>query len=98
MEGPLRDFRPWTTLAILSGLCFAMGLIVASLAPLVPSVIVDLRLTPVTAGIALGAWQATLAVSSVPLGLLLDRIGVRVGVTVGGLLAIASCILRAGAY
>lgn len=98
MEGQPPGFRPWTTLAALSGLCFAMGFISASLAPFVPSVIVDLRLTPVTAGIALGAWQGTMAISSVPLGLLLDRIGVRVGVTVGGLLAVASCVLRAEAY
>jgi MFS family permease len=79
----------------LCGLCLSAGFIAGSLAPFVPALMVDLRMTPATAGIALGAWQAMSAVASLPLGVWLDRIPLRFALGVGGGLAVLSCGLRA---
>src|SRR5438270_4081909 len=83
------------TLAALGWLCLSTGIISASLPPVVPAVMRDLGMTPPVAGVALGAWQAALALCSVPLGVLLPRIGPRRAVLAGALLAAGSAVLRA---
>jgi cyanate permease len=80
--------------ACLTGLCLSVGVIAGSLPPFIPVLMGDLGLTPVTAGVALGAWQAATAIVSVPAGLLLDRIPVRAGIVAGAALSVLSCILR----
>jgi MFS transporter, CP family, cyanate transporter len=82
----------------LGGLCIAAGFIAGSLAPFVPSLMADLRMSPSGAGVALGAWQAVGAVASLPLGVWLDRVRLRHAVAVGGALGVASCVLRAFAH
>src|SRR5438270_8422387 len=81
---PSAAHRP--TLAALGWLCLSTGIIASSLPPVVPAVMRDLGMTPPVAGVALGAWQAALALCSVPLGVLLPRIGPRSAVLARALL------------
>jgi MFS family permease len=96
----LRTFTPPSaarrpTLAALGWLCVSTGIIASSLPPVLPAVMRDLGMTPPVAGVALGTWQAALALCSVPLGVLLPRIGPRRAVLAGALLAAGSAVLRA---
>ena len=90
---PSAPSRP--SLAALGWLCLSTGIIASSLPPVLPAVMRDLGMTSPVAGVALGAWQAALAVCSVPLGVLLPRIGPGRAVLIGALLAAGSAVLRA---
>src|SRR5205814_501351 len=56
--------------AILADPHVRVGIVAASLAPVVPDLMRDLALSPTTTGVALGAWQAALGLSSVAVGAL----------------------------
>lgn len=73
----------------------AFGLIATSLAPIAALVIDDLNMTHSEMGLAMGAWQLVYIAAAVPAGLLLDRIGPRPSLALGGLLVGLSAIARA---
>jgi len=86
---------PVLLIPVLGGLCASAGFIAGSLAPFVPALMADLRMSPAGAGVALGAWQAVSAVAALPFGIWLDRVRLRYAVALGGTLAVLSCLLRA---
>ena len=73
----------------------SFGLIATSLAPLAALVIEDLNMTHGEMGMAMGAWQLVYIAAAVPAGMFLDRVGVRVSLTLGGLLIGLSAVARA---
>jgi len=73
----------------------SFGLIAASLAPIAALVIEDLKMTHAEMGLAMGAWQLVYIAAAVPAGMLLDRIGGRTALTLGGMLIGFSAIARA---
>ena len=74
---PLKSPFRW---AVLTGIWLAyycFGLPIVTLAPLVTEITSDLDISNSEMGTILGAWQLVYIASAVPLGILLDRIGVR---------------------
>ena len=62
----------------------SFGLVAGSLAPVASLVIEDLQMTHAEMGLAMGAWQLVYIFSAVPAGILLDRVGVRYALVLGG--------------
>ena len=84
----------WLMLAGVWLLYAAFGMSVASLAPLVSDIEIDLGIEHSAMGVVLGAWQFVFIVAAVPCGLLLDRFGSRHVFTVGALLMAGSLLGR----
>ena len=83
---------------ILTGLWLSylsFGVVVASLAPLVPVIQADLGMSHSAMGSVMGAWQLVYIIAAVPCGILLDRLGARWALTLGVLLVVASAAGRA---
>ncbi|MFP6807903.1 MAG: MFS transporter [Pseudomonadales bacterium] len=72
----------------------AFGLVVTSLAPLVGLIESDLSLSHVEMGTIMGAWQLVFIVSAIPCGILLDRLGPRWALAIGGIFIAASVFAR----
>lgn len=71
---------------LLSGLWLAylsFGVVAASIAPLVATIRADLDLSNSAIGSVMGAWQLVYIVSAIPCGILLDRLGPRIGIMLG---------------
>ncbi|HJP07817.1 MAG TPA: MFS transporter [Arenicellales bacterium] len=75
-------------------LYMAFGLNMASLAPLVGDIEPDLAISHAAMGVILGAWQFVYIFAAIPCGLLLDRLGSRRGLAMGGLIIALSGVLR----
>lgn len=75
----------------------AFGVVATSMAPLVLLIEEDLALTHAAMGWLMGAWQLTFILSAIPCGILLDRIGPRWAIGMGGLCIALSAILRGSA-
>lgn len=73
----------------------AFGLMVASLAPLVPLIQADLQLSHAAMGSVMGAWQLVYIGAAVPCGILLDRLGGKAALTIGIVLVALSGVGRA---
>ena len=84
----------WVLLAGVWGLYCSFGLIVTSLAPLVGLIEADLDISHSAMGSVMGAWQLVFIVSALPCGILLDKVGTRFALTLGGLLIAASVLAR----
>ena len=84
----------WVLLAGVWLMYVAFGLAVTSLAPLTGLIEDDLGLSHAAMGSIMGAWQLVFIFSSIPCGILLDRLGPRWALTLGGLLMAASTLLR----
>ena len=72
----------------------SFGLIATSLAPIATLVINDLNMTHSEMGLAMGAWQLVYIGAAVPAGMLLDKIGTRPALALGGLLVGLSALAR----
>lgn len=72
----------------------SFGLIAASLAPIASEVLSDLNMTHAEMGLAMGAWQFIYIFSAVPSGILLDRIGAKYALTIGGITVALSALAR----
>lgn len=82
---------------ILAGLwlCYmSFGVVVTSLAPLVPVIQADLAMSHSAMGSILGAWQLVYIAAAVPCGILLDRLGGRWALTIGVLIIVVSAVSR----
>ena len=75
----------------------SFGLIATSLAPIAEIVIEDLAMTHGEMGLIMGAWQLIYIFSAVPAGMLLDRIGAKKALAIGGSLIALSAFARTGA-
>ncbi len=89
------SYYRWLLLAGVWSLYAVFGLVVTSLAPLVKMVEADLGMTHVQMGTTMGAWQLVYIASAIPCGILLDRLGARWALVLGGLLIGASVLARA---
>lgn len=90
----------WYRWVLLAGvwLVYAVfGLVATSLSPLVLLIESDLNLTHAQMGITMGAWQLVYIFSAIPCGILLDRLGPRLALTIGVLLVGASALARGAA-
>ena len=70
------------------------GLVATSLAPLAVLIVTDLGISNSAMGSIMGAWQFVYIFSAVPCGMLLDRIGARYALLLGGCLLAASALAR----
>ena len=75
----------------------AFGLAVGSLAPLVSPIMRDLGLSSGRMGVVLGVWQLVYVFTAIPLGVAVDRLGVRRAVGLALVVIILSLVLRAAA-
>ena len=87
----------WALLAAVWLLYAAFGLVVTSLAPLIPMIEADLELSHAAMGSIMGAWQLVYIFSAIPCGLMLDKLGARWALTIGSLLMAASIFARGAA-
>ena len=94
---PLKTPFRW---AVLTGIWLAyycFGLTIVTLAPLVTEITSDLDISNSEMGTILGAWQLVYIASAVPLGILLDRIGVRRAIMFAFTMIAISVVLRSNA-
>ena len=75
----------------------AFGMAVGSLAPLVSPIMGDLSLSSARMGLVLGVWQLVYVFTAIPLGVAVDRLGVRRSVALALAVIILSLLLRAAA-
>ena len=87
----------WVLLAGVWLLYAGFGLVATSLSPLVSLIESDLHLTHVQMGSTMGAWQLVYIFSAIPCGILLDKLGPRVALTIGACLIGASVFARGNA-
>ncbi len=73
----------------------AFGVVVTSLAPLVPVIQADLAMSHSAMGSVLGAWQVVYIFAAIPAGLLLDRLGARWALMIGIALIVLPSVGRA---
>ena len=86
--------------AVLAGVWlayFCFGMTIVTLAPLVAEISADLHLSRSQMGVVLGAWQLIYIGSAIPLGILLDRTGVRRGLMFAFIMIAVSVALRSQA-
>jgi len=84
----------WVLLAGVWGLYCSFGLIVTSLAPLVGLIEADLDISHSALGSVMGAWQLIYILSAIPCGILLDKLGTRFALTLGGIIIAVSALAR----
>ncbi len=96
-DSPAPAWYRWVLLAAVWLLYAAFGLVVTSLAPLIPIIEADLDLSHAAMGSIMGAWQLVYIFSAIPCGLMLDKLGSRKALTIGGLLMAASVLARGSA-
>jgi len=87
----------WLAVAGVCGVYFSFGLTTGVMAPLVNEISVDLGLSRSTMGSILGAWALIYVFTAVPAGAVVDRLGLRWSLAIGGLSIAASALLRAAA-
>lgn len=85
----------WWLLVGLWLLYTAFGLIATSLAPLVLPIEAELSISHAAMGSVMGAWQLVYIFAAIPGGALLDRLGGRLALTIGGLCIALSAFGRA---
>jgi cyanate permease len=73
---------------------FCFGLVSFSLAPLATPIMAELKLTYTQFGIAAGAWPLIYIASSYPVGIIIDRLGLKKSLSVGILVVALSAIMR----
>jgi len=85
---------PWLAVAGVCGVYVSFGLAIGVMAPLVDEISADLSLSRSAMGSILGAWALIYVFTAVPGGAVVDRLGLRWSLFVGGLTITASLVLR----
>ena len=99
----ISGFKPFNSpvrWAVLAGVWLAyycFGLTIVTLAPLVAEISTDLGLSRSQMGSVLGAWQLVYIGSAIPLGIFLDKVGVRRGILFAFAMIAISVVLRSQA-
>ncbi len=88
----------WAMLAGVWVIYGSFGLLSSAMAPLVKLIIAELGLSQAAMGSILGAWPLVYVVTAIPLGALLDRIGLRRGLLLCAAVMGVSGLLRAVSY
>ena len=91
-QSPIR-YR-WVMLALAWATYFCFGLVSFSLAPLATPIMAELKLTYTQFGIVAGAWPLIYIASSYPVGIIIDRLGLKKSLSVGILVVALSAIMR----
>lgn len=94
-QAPKPSSSPWLPIAGLFAIYFVFGATVGVMAPMVDEISADLNLSRSTMGSILGAWALLYIFTAVPAGVVLDRIGVRLAMSLGAVAIIISLGLRA---
>ena len=84
----------WVMLGGIWFLYFCFGLVLNCLAPIVNDVVDDLGISLSGMGGILGSWQFIYLFSAIPLGALIDRIGLRRSLTIASVIIACSATLR----
>jgi len=84
----------WVMLGGVWFLYYCFGLILSSIAPLVAVIVEDLQMSLSSMGRVLGAWQFVFLFSAIPIGIAIDRFGLRVSLTIAALVIALSALLR----
>ena len=87
----------WTVLFGVWLMYFSFGLCISSMAPLVVDITRDLGVSGTTMGAILGAWQLCYIAAALPLGALMDRTGVAIGLLLSAVIMAGSLALRGAA-
>lgn len=85
----------WIVLLGCCALYVSFGTAIGAMAPLVDEMMVSLDLSRTAMGSILGAWSLIYVATAVPLGSIVDRVGLRIALLVGGSAVAASLTLRA---
>jgi cyanate permease len=88
-----KNFK-WFILFQLWLIYFALGMIAASLSPLITPITNELNLSHSQMGIILGSIHLTYIPLAIPIGLLIDKIGIRKSILIGSIIISLSGILR----
>lgn len=103
MSGPASQFATttgaghryrWVMFAGMVGVYFAFGMMVTAIPPMITEVRTDLGMNRGAMGLALGAWTAMYIVTASFGGRVIDRIGVKVALALGGLSVTATAFAR----
>lgn len=84
----------WVMLFGVWALYFCFGLLNQSLAPLVNDIVDDLGINFSEMGRILGAWQFVYLFSAIPLGIAIDRFGLKAALLVAALIIASSALFR----
>jgi len=85
---------PWLGVAGVCGIYVAFGLTLGVMAPLIDEISADLELSRGAMGSILGAWALIYVFTAVPAGSMVDRLGLRTALFLGGCSITASLALR----
>ncbi|MBI4340199.1 MAG: MFS transporter [Chloroflexi bacterium] len=91
---PGQSRERWLMLGLVWSLYACFGITTGTMPPLVEPIINDLGLSYSQMGLVLGAWQLVYIGTAYPMGVLVDRIGVRRSLGIGILLVLLSLVLR----
>jgi CP family cyanate transporter-like MFS transporter len=97
--GPTAPTGPWrwSMLAGVAMIYYSFGITMASMAPLVHRVSLDLGMDNAQMGLVLGAWALVYIFTSVPCGAFLDRIGPRRALLIATTILAISQVMRGSA-
>ena len=87
----------WVLFGAMCVVYFAFGVIMLAIPPMVSQVRADLGVSRGMLGFALGAWALLYIVTSPPAGQIIDRIGLRRALAMGGVLIALSALMQAAA-
>lgn len=93
-SGPTRNAR-WLALFGVWLVYASFGVMVASIAPMLPEIREDLGIGSTLMGFIMGSWPLVYVFAAIPAGMVLDRIGVRAGLVIAALVIALSGVLRA---
>lgn len=93
-RSPMNPPSRWLLLLGVWLLYASFGLVATSLAPMAALIIADLEMSHAEMGLAMGAWQLAYIGAAVPSGILLDKIGARPALAIGGFLVALSALAR----
>lgn len=85
----------WELLVIGTAIYFVFGLISAAIAVMVTPIRIELDLSYTQMGVILGSWQLVYIFVALPLGVAIDKMGLKRALLIGALLISASALLRA---
>lgn len=93
MSIDLKLYR-WVLLGGIWAIYFCFGLIIVSMAPLIPVIASELDISNGTMGAILGTWPLVYIVSAIPCGILLDKLSPRLALLLATVFMAASVLLR----
>lgn len=94
-EAPIDRSSAWWAVSGVVAVYFAFGLAIGLMPPMVDEISADLELSRSAMGSILGAWALIYVFTAVPGGAMVERLGLRRAMLLGGVSVAASLLLRA---